>query len=200
MQSCQRPMTFHRVSRADLPQDFPTHHLSMEFWENLGRAVATFGFLEKVLGKAILVFIGTRHYNTSEELEIQLDALFQTLDIALTGQLGALIDKYESAVKRHQESPVDNIADLLQDLRKAAKLRNIICHGSWGDPDSNGASLPYFINKKKEKVVSPMSSDDLARLQHQVASLACAVIDSVTCMGFQFPGLSGPGRPVFDAT
>lgn len=192
-------MTFHRVSRADLPQDFPTHHLSMEFWENLGRTVATFGFLEKVLGKAIFVFIDTRHYNTSEELEAQLDDLFQKLDFALTGQLGALIDNYESAVKRHQESPVDNFGNLLKDLRKAAELRNIICHGSWGDPDSNGASLPYFFNKRKEKVITPMSSDDLTRLQRHVAGLACAVIDSVTCMGFQFPGLSGPGRPLLDS-
>jgi hypothetical protein len=172
----------------------------MEFWESLGRAVATFGFLEKVLGKAIFVFIGTRHYNTPEELESQLDALFEKLDIALTGQLGALIDNYESAVKRHQESPINNFEDLLKDLRKAAKLRNVICHGSWGDPDSNGASLPYFISKKKEKIITPMSSDDLARVQRHVASLACAVIDSVTCMGFQFPGLSGPGRPLLDAT
>lgn len=103
-------------------------------------------------------------------------------------------------MKHHQESPIVNIEDLLQDLRKAAKLRNIICHGSWGGPDSNGASLPYFINKKKEKMITPMSSDDLARVQRHVAGLACAVIDSVTCMGFQFPGLSGPGRPLLDAT
>ena len=193
-------MTVRRVSKADLPQYFPTHHLSVEFWEILGRAVATFGFLERVLGKAIFVFIGTRNYNTAAEHESQLDVLFEKLDIALTGQLGKLIDTYESAVKRHQESPIVNIEDLLQDLRKAAKIRNMICHGSWGDPDSNGASLPYFINKKKEKVITPMSSDDLARVQRHVAGLACAVIDSVTCMGFQFPGLSGTGRQLLDAT
>lgn len=172
----------------------------MEFWENLGRAVATFGFLERVLGKAIFVFIGTRNYNTTAEPESQLDVLFHKLDIALTGQLGTLIDTYEGAVKRHQESPIVNFEDLLQDLREAAKLRNILCHGSWGDPDSNGASLPYFINKKKEKLITPMSSDDLARVQRHVAGLACAVIDSVTCMGFQFPGLSGPGSPLLDET
>ena len=45
-----------------------------------------------------------------------------------------------------------------------------------------------------------MSSDDLAKTQLHVAGLACAVIDSVTGMGFQFPGLSGPGRPLLDAS
>ena len=193
-------MTFYRVSRANLPQSFPTDHLPREFWENLGRAVATFGYLEKVLGKAIFVFIGTRHHNTPEELESQLDILYNKLEIALTGQLGTLIDNYESAVKSHQENPINNLEDLLHDLRKAAKLRNVICHGSWGYPDSNGASLPYFVNKKKEKAITPMSSDDLAKAQLHVAGLACAVVNNVTVMGFQFPGLSGPGRPLLDAS
>lgn len=193
-------MTFYVVSRDSLPQDFPTDHLPKDFWENLGRAIATYGFLEKVLGRAAFVFIGTRQYSTSEELENQLDVLYQKLEIALTGQLGALIDNYESAVKRHQENPVHNFEDLLHDLRKAARLRNIICHASWGYPDSSGASLPYFVNKNKMKAITPMCSEDLAKAQHHVADLACAVIDSVTCMGFQFPGLSGPGRSLLDAT
>jgi hypothetical protein len=193
-------MTSCRVSQANLQENFPTDHLPREFWENLGRAVATFGYLEKVLGKAIFVFIGTRHHSTPEELESQLDILYQKLEIALTGQLGALIDTYESAVKSHQDNPIRNLDVLLYDLRKAAKLRNVLCHGSWGYPDSNGASLPYFINKKIEKAVTPMSSDDLAKTQLHVAGLACAVIDSVTGMGFQFPGLSGPGRPLLDAS
>jgi hypothetical protein len=95
-------MTSCRVSQANLQENFPTDHLPREFWENLGRAVATFGYLEKVLGKAIFVFIGTRHHSTPEELESQLDILYQKLEIALTGQLGALIDTYESGT--YQES------------------------------------------------------------------------------------------------
>ena len=34
-----------------LPANFPTHRHEAEFWEALGRGVATFGFLEEVLGK-----------------------------------------------------------------------------------------------------------------------------------------------------
>ncbi|MCF6317535.1 MAG: hypothetical protein L3J30_14960 [Marinosulfonomonas sp.] len=48
------------------PKYFPTHHHKLEFWEALGRAVATFGFLEDVLGKAIFAFTGTRQYAASE--------------------------------------------------------------------------------------------------------------------------------------
>lgn len=34
-----------------LPGRFPTHLHEPAFWESLGRAVATFGFLEEILGK-----------------------------------------------------------------------------------------------------------------------------------------------------
>ena len=42
-----------------LPSLFPTHRHSPMFWEALGRTIATFGFLEEVLGKAIFAFTAT---------------------------------------------------------------------------------------------------------------------------------------------
>ena len=43
-----------------LPRDFPTHRHDAACWEGLGRAVATFGFLEEILGKAIFALTGKR--------------------------------------------------------------------------------------------------------------------------------------------
>jgi hypothetical protein len=54
-----------------LPPSFPTQAHAPAFWEALGRAVATFGFLEETLGKAIFAFTSrqrTAHvtkFNTS---------------------------------------------------------------------------------------------------------------------------------------
>jgi len=42
------------VNRDALPKMYPTHRHEPIFWENLGRVVATFGFLEETLAKAIL--------------------------------------------------------------------------------------------------------------------------------------------------
>jgi hypothetical protein len=47
------------VDIKNLPPLFPTHRHSSMFWESLGRTVATFGFLEEVLGKAIFAFSAT---------------------------------------------------------------------------------------------------------------------------------------------
>ena len=75
-----------------LPVDFPTHRHDAEFWERLGRAVATYGFLEEILGKAIFSFTATKRYEAAE-----VDAAFEEwlprLEKALTNPLGNLIDR-----------------------------------------------------------------------------------------------------------
>ena len=45
---------------------------------------------------------------------------------------------------------------IASDLRAAAVIRNVICHGSWGMPDDAGRSLPLFVNKRIEKFETPI--------------------------------------------
>lgn len=80
-----------------LPDGFPTHKHEAAFWESLGRAVATFGFLEEVLGKAIFSFLATRTYNGAEAQQAYIEWL-PNLERALIDPLGNLIDAYGKAV------------------------------------------------------------------------------------------------------
>lgn len=49
-----------------LPKHFPTHRHDAKFWESLGRVVATFGYLEEILAKAIFSFTATKDYSEDE--------------------------------------------------------------------------------------------------------------------------------------
>jgi hypothetical protein len=60
------------INRDKLPPLFPTHGHSPHFWEQLGRTIATYGFLEEILGKAIFAFTATRNYSLDE-----IDAAYQ---------------------------------------------------------------------------------------------------------------------------
>jgi hypothetical protein len=185
------------VARELLPRQFPTHHLQDSFWESLGRAVATFGFLEEVLGKAIYVFTATRVYDDPDELQKAYEAWLPKLERALIDPLGSLIETYGKAVLDHHEQSINNFEVLLADLRKANSMRNILCHGSWGLPNSVGASVPHFVNRKKQVVTTAMDKEYIDRVQRHAANLACRVIDSATCMGWQFPGSYGSGKPLW---
>lgn len=183
----------HRVDVSGLPPQFPTHRHSPEFWEALGRAVATFGFLEETLGKAIYAISGTREIPGEAAIESTLDEWGKLLNIAVSTPLVSRIELLGKHLKAHPKKTIENLEDLIADLKEAAVLRNVICHGSWGAPDPEGRSTPLYLNKKIEKFESAIDVAYLTQLQQHVSELACGVIDTVTMMGWAFPGSSGPG-------
>jgi hypothetical protein len=186
----------HVVSRDRLPADFPTHLHRAEFWEKLGRAVATFGFLEETLAKAIFAFTATRRI-PEDQSEAEYEKWLPTLERALTDPLGGLIGSYEKAVKSNAEANITNLDALITDLREASALRNVICHGSWRHPDDHGHSLLFYVDKKRGKFETPIDISYLQQLQRHTTELACVVISTVTCMGWQFPGSNGPGQSIY---
>ena len=76
-----------KVEFDNLPAQWPTYLHSPEFWEALGRAVATFGFLEEMLAQAIFSFTATRNYP-----EMEIEAVFEkwqeTLEHTLSNPTG----------------------------------------------------------------------------------------------------------------
>ena len=185
------------INRSRLPAHFPTHRHTPDFWEALGRVVATFSFLEEVLGKAIFALTATRRYNTRSEVNDAYDEWLRTLERALTDALGGLISEYDKSLRNYHQPTIINIDKLIKKLRMAAVYRNVVCHGSWHHPEEDGASVPFFINKKKEVFEGSLNAEFLRNLQGDTVELICDVIDSVTEMGFQFPGSDGPGTPVW---
>jgi len=179
------------------PNNFPTHKHEPEFWESLGRLVATFGFLEETLGKAIFSFTATTPYETEDEIKKAYDSWLPKLEKALTDQLWNLTEVYAKAVKEHPDSKIENIDDLVEKLKDASKIRNVICHGSWHLPDSENKSIPFFVNRDNERFETPIDIQFLNQVQRHVSELICVVINSVTTMGWQFPGSNGPGERIW---
>lgn len=184
------------VDQNKIPDLFPTHTHDPAFWESLGRTIAAFGFLEEILGKAIFAYTATREYDEYEVYEAY-NKWLPKLKKALCDSLGRLINDYEIAVRAHHEVVIDDhFNDLISQLRKAKKTRDVLCHGSWRPPDSSGASIPFFVNQKMEIFDSPMSQMHIDQLRQDAVHLACEVINSVTKMGWQFPGSTGPGEKI----
>jgi hypothetical protein len=181
-----------------LPAKFPTHGHSADFWECLGRAVATFGFLEEILGKAIFAFTATRPYDNEAEAQRDYEAWLPKLERALRDPLGRLIEEYGKAVREHPGRTITNPEGLLNELRKAGEWRNVLCHCSWGPPTADGASVPSFVNRRMFAFDRAVDVQILERVQCATAELACAVVNTVTQMGWQFPGLLGPGKKIWD--
>ena len=189
--------TGHVIDQRGLPANFPTHLHTAAFWEALGRAVATFGFLEETLGKAIFSFTATRAYS-QEEIQKAYAEWLPKLEHALTDQLGTLINNYGKAVREHPQATITDLDKLLENLKEASSIRNVLCHGSWRAPNSSDASIPHFVNRQKEIFETAIDLNYLNRVQQHVAELTIVVINTVTHMGWQFPGSSGPGKVIWE--
>jgi hypothetical protein len=187
------------IDRDSLPANWPTHRHAPEFWEQLGRTVATYGFLEEVLGKAIFAFTATRRFGTEAELQDAYALWLPTLERALTDTLKPLADAYGRAVRDNSGSTTENIDELISAIKDASEIRNVICHGSWRPPDPEGRSLPLFVNKRNEVFDTPLDIAYLHQVQSHIAELAATVVDTVTHMGFQFPGGAGPGKQIWNS-
>ena len=190
------PGTSARIDQGRLAPKWPTDLFPATFWEQLGRTIATFGLLEDVLGKAIFAFTATKIFDERNVAE-HLQKWDKQLHSALTDTLWPLSEVYGKVVKDHQDSDFPNVDDLVEDIKKASKIRNALCHGSWHAPDASGATDLYYFDKKDGKFDTRIDETWLKRVQAHVVELICSVIDSVTVMGWEFPGGAGPGEPIW---
>lgn len=189
------------TDRESLPKMFPTHRHDPEFWEHLGRAIASFGFLEDTLKKAYFSFTGTTPV-APEDAERAVEQWGKMLERIVIMQLWNLANEFEGAATANPNNSTENIGELVADIKKAAEIRNILCHGSWMLPDNEGKSLPRFWKKNLATgKISPFPDkigiEYLTQVQAHVTDLICSVIDTVTHMGYQFPGGAGPGKPIW---
>jgi NAD-dependent SIR2 family protein deacetylase len=185
------------IDQDKLPPSFPTHRHSPQFWEQLGRTIATYGFLEEVLGKAIFAFTATRNYSPDEINEAYQEWL-PKLERALTDQLWNLAESYGAAARDNPATTTQNVDELVENIKRATAIRNVLCHGSWRTPNANGASMPLFVNRQKQVFDTEIDIAYLKQVQAHVVELACSVIDSITHMGWQFPGGAGRGKPIWE--
>lgn len=188
------------TDRDGLPSQWPTNRHSSEFWEHLGRAVASFGFLEDTLRRGIFAFTGTRQISP-EEAEKAVAEWQKLLESIMTAQLWTLAKEFQDAANSNPKNSTENIGELVAAIKEAAVLRNMLCHGSWMVPDNEGKSLPRFTKKDRAtgKLVqfeSKIGIEFLSQVQAHVTDLICSVIDTITHMGYQFPGGAGQGMPV----
>lgn len=186
----------HLVDQENLPDQFPTHRHSPQFWEQLGRTIATCGLLEETLGKAIFAFTATRQYDESE-IDAAYEAWPPILERALTDSLGKLADAYEKAARDNQKTITTNIDERVEDIKKLSKIRNVLCHGSWYPPDAEGKSVPRFVSKNMKKFETALDVEDLKKVQEHTVELICLVMETVTVTGLKFPGTNGLGEPIW---
>ncbi len=187
-----------RLNKSSLPKNFPTHLHPSNFWEELGRTIGAFGFLENTLARAIYAFTGTKEKEMAEsEVQAALESWYKKLEKSLLDPLSNLIDVYAKSVKEHDLSDIDRFGNFIIELRKITVFRNVLCHGAWLEPsDEQGGSIPLFAHPKKGVWETRIDVKMLICIRKAVSDHAIFIMDSVHQLGFQFPGTVGPLKKI----
>ena len=189
------------VDKGKLADNWPTHLLPPAFWEELGRTVATFGFLEDILKRTCFALTGTRKHKNITEAAYQKWA--KDLELSLTDSLGALIRRIDQALKNDGRFSQDHKIGIVQRLKELNVYRNALCHGAWvSGINANGSARLRFFRKTKtdcpEEFDRLLSLKDITQIRNETVDITTLLMSTVTSMGVQFPGSTSPGAVLFE--
>ncbi len=182
--------------------DWPTHKGSPAFWEELGRAIASFGFLEDTLTRTYFALTATRRYKCKEEVEKVFEEWKKSLELSLTDSLGNLINKIDKAFKDDDRFSEDIRSAVVDRLNEVRVWRNALCHGTWDSFAENGdsAHLRYFRKTPDgpEQLDNGfLHQSEIARIRRATVETAQNLINIVISNNLQFPGSESPGKTIF---
>lgn len=191
--------TGHVIDRKLTPRNWPTHACPSTFWEELGRTIATFGFLEDCLKRANLSITAVRRYNSVEDAEEAFETWERDLERSLDESLGELTKRLVDSLNADDRFEPDYVANIEGKLKEVANWRNALCHGAWTDyDDERGVAIlrHWPRNGWREHSERSISVGDLAEVRQETVEITFCVVDAVTSNGIRFPGSDGPGESV----
>lgn len=181
-----------RMDRNKLPAEWPTHRGTPAFWEELGRAVAAFGFLEDTLARACFALTAIREYASIVEAEAAFPKWRMKLERSLTDTLTSLTSRLREAFENDDRVPADVGSDIVRRLRDLAVWRNVHCHGAWVRFDADGSARLRYFRRTGDGPEAldrfSLSSQDIASVRAATVDITICLVDAVACTGVPFPG------------
>ena len=184
------------IDRKILPSGWPLHSGNPAFWEELGRTVATFGYLEHALAMACYELSVTpesaRRAAAAGDEEFQ--KWYAKLQRSWTDSLHALTNTFLDVLKKNDALPHHVVQDLIDRLEDLRHWRNAVCHGAWlgffGDgsgvlhhyyrqEDANKSRFPQNPSRFKTKV----SQRDLADVRARAVEATIRVVQAASMAG-----------------
>ena len=189
------------VDRACLPEDWPTNRGPSEFWEELGRTIATFSHLEDMMARAWFGLTATRKFEDMEQAEAAFPEWEKALKQSLTDSLRSLTKKLKKAFN-NDDRVLDDVADAyLARLNEVRVWRNALCHGAWQAFQEDGSvCLRYFRRTAEgpESLEDRLSVEAMASIRAATVDLTADLVDIQSAAGIRFPGTALPGAAVTD--
>ena len=184
------------IDRDSLLKDWPTNPGEAAFWEELGRTVAAFTFLEDTLARAYFALTATRTFDDIDQAKAAFSEWEKDLKQALTDSLHALTSKIEKAFDDDDRVPRDIAAGILARLNELRVWRNAFSHGAWEHFATDGSAHIRHFRKGPngpEQLEDRLTLETIFSIRAGTTELTVDIVNAVLAAGVSFPGTALPG-------
>lgn len=179
------------IDRDRMPKDWPTDRFPPEFWEEYGRTVGAFGFLEDTLKRAHMAITGSvpQAYQSEEQAKAALADWERDLEKSMNEALGALTVRLVKVLKEDDRYSTRHSDAIDRALRRVSEWRNKLCHGAWVNYSQGTATLRSWRKEEwRQRTERDLSINDLLEVRHMTIQAIYDIVDTVTSRGIQLPG------------
>ena len=147
-QARERLRRYLPIKRNDFSIDWPVDQGPSNFWQELGRTVATFGYLEYILASTCYALL-----TTGERAKALLDAgddnalseWFKRVTRTHVDSLHGLTREFDRVIHESSRIPHNVRENLVERLKELKPFRNALCHGAWLSIDDNGLAHLHHV-------------------------------------------------------
>ena len=151
------------IDRKALPQNWPVDQGPAAFWQELGKTVAAFGYLEYILTSCCFALLSPKPEELTRQLEENDQAAMckwiEQLRVAQTDPISTLTGKFHKLLDKTGLVPHTVLDDLIKDLHKLQQWRNALCHGAWLTVAENGTAHLHHLFPLKNDFAAPFPHD-----------------------------------------
>ena len=188
------------IDRSALPPDWPVNQGPADFWQELGKTVAAFGYLEHILASTCYALLATgakaaalleaddhaamRRWS-KRLLRSQTDSLYR-----LTRELGLLLE--ETGLLPHTLRE-----DLVAHLDELRPWRNALCHGAWLSVAEDGSARLEHLYRDDDIFVAfeprIITLKDLSDVRARTVDITIRIAEAASVAGPAYTHMGGAG-------
>ena len=130
------------IDRAAVPTDWPVNQGPAIFWQEFGKTIAAFGYLERILASTCFALLFTPEKAFAFVHAGHQTATSQWVKGIMKSQvnpMGALTCKLNRGLREDGRVPHTVRENLISKLSELLPWRNALCHGAWISIDKDGS-------------------------------------------------------------
>lgn len=176
------------LDRSIMHSDWPLSRDNPAFWEELGKAVAAFGYLENTLVSACYSLTPP----PADPRDLQAEHVpahlqwYAEVEAFRADSLHVLAGRFDKLLKKDGRVPHTVRNELRRQLDELRHWRNALCHGAWFGFSGDGAGVLSHYSVKNRRITRfppTVALKDLAELRGRVVDATIRVEETASVAG-----------------